>query len=83
MIEYIVKVYGNVGKCWYLNDKRHREDGPAVECSDGDKHWYLEGIEYTEEEWEAEMSAKLNPTVEMTLEEVCKELNRNIKIVKG
>jgi hypothetical protein len=27
---------------WYLNGKRHREDGPAVECADGDKYWYFE-----------------------------------------
>jgi len=26
---------------WYLNDQRHREDGPAVEWADGDKYWYL------------------------------------------
>ncbi len=31
--------YGN--KRWYLNDKLHREDGPAVEWADGDKYWYL------------------------------------------
>jgi hypothetical protein len=28
-------------KEWYLNGKRHREDGPAVEYANGDKHWYL------------------------------------------
>ena len=26
---------------WYQNGKRHRTDGPAVECADGAKHWYL------------------------------------------
>ena len=31
--------YGN--KSWYLNGKRHREDGPAVEWANGDKVWYL------------------------------------------
>jgi hypothetical protein len=25
----------------------HREDGPAIECRNGDKAWYLNGIEYT------------------------------------
>tara|TARA_R110000868_G_scaffold99024_4_gene272662 strand:- start:19250 stop:19510 length:261 start_codon:yes stop_codon:yes gene_type:complete len=30
-------------KCWYLNNKRHREDGPACEWSNGDKEWYLNG----------------------------------------
>ena len=29
MIEYTVKVYANGDKSWYLNGKRHREDGPA------------------------------------------------------
>ena len=24
-------------------DKRHREDGPAVEYADGSKEWYLNG----------------------------------------
>jgi hypothetical protein len=28
-------------KYYYLNDKLHREDGPAVECADGTKHWFL------------------------------------------
>ena len=26
---------------WFLNDKLHREDGPAVEIPDGTKFWYL------------------------------------------
>lgn len=28
-----------------FNDKRiiHREDGPAIECTNGDKHWYKDG----------------------------------------
>ena len=41
MIEYTVKVYPNGAKFWYLNGKRHREDGPAVEQADGTKSWYL------------------------------------------
>ena len=28
-------------KYWYLNDLLHREDGPAVEYSNGDKLWYV------------------------------------------
>ena len=27
-------------KEWYINDKLHREDGPANELADGDKYWY-------------------------------------------
>ena len=29
---------------WYLNDKLHRVDGPAVEYADGVKKWYLNGV---------------------------------------
>jgi hypothetical protein len=43
MIEYTVKVYDYGTKHWYLNGKRHREDGPAIEWADGDKCWYLDG----------------------------------------
>ena len=27
----------------YLNDKHHREDGPAIEDANGNKAWYLNG----------------------------------------
>ena len=30
MITYQVKVYENGSQDWYLNGKRHREDGPAI-----------------------------------------------------
>jgi hypothetical protein len=33
--------WGN--KRWYLNDKRHRIDGPAVDRADGYKEWHLNG----------------------------------------
>ncbi len=36
---------------WYLNSKRHRDDGPAIEYAGGDKYWYLNGKEYPKEEW--------------------------------
>jgi len=41
MITYTVKVDEYKTKWWYLNDKLHREDGPAVEWADGSKWWYL------------------------------------------
>ena len=28
-------------KCWYLNGKKHRVDGPAIECANGNKVWCL------------------------------------------
>ena len=43
MIEYKVLVAPNGNKFWYLNDKCHREGGPAVEYADGDKFWFLKG----------------------------------------
>jgi hypothetical protein len=43
MIEYTVKVYPNGSKYWYLNNKLHRTDGPAIEYADGSKEWYLNG----------------------------------------
>jgi len=30
-------------KSWWLNDRLHREDGPAVEWPDGRKRWFLHG----------------------------------------
>jgi len=49
MIEYTVKVYPDGNKAWYLNGKRHREDGPAIEYSNGDKSWYLNGKQHRED----------------------------------
>ena len=43
MIEYTVMVYDDGYKAWYLNGKRHREDGPAIEWANGCKSWYLNG----------------------------------------
>jgi hypothetical protein len=36
-------------KEWYLNGKRHREDGPAVEYPDGNKSWYINGKRHRED----------------------------------
>ena len=35
------KTNGNGDKFWYLNNERHRTDGPAVEYADGTKVWFL------------------------------------------
>ena len=50
MIEYTVKVDDKGTKYWYLNGKKHREDGPDIEFSCGTKKWYLNGKQVTEEE---------------------------------
>ena len=41
MKTYKVQVDDDGDKVWYLNNKLHREDGPAVEFSNGSKMWYL------------------------------------------
>ena len=38
IIEYL-----NGDKVWYKEGKRHRTDGPAIECWDGRNLWYIEG----------------------------------------
>jgi membrane carboxypeptidase/penicillin-binding protein PbpC len=43
MIDYEVTVYDNGDTFWYLDDKLHREGGPAVECSNGDRYYYFNG----------------------------------------
>lgn len=40
---YVVSIKENGDKYWYLNDKLHREVGPAIELANGSKAWYLEG----------------------------------------
>jgi hypothetical protein len=50
MLEYTVKVYPDGDKSWYLNDKRHREDGPAIEGDNGDKFWYLNDKRHREDD---------------------------------
>tara|TARA_Y100000296_G_scaffold3494_1_gene4707 strand:+ start:56 stop:553 length:498 start_codon:yes stop_codon:yes gene_type:complete len=37
-------------KRWFLKDKLHREDGPAIEWAMGISSWYLNDKEVTEEE---------------------------------
>lgn len=47
------------GKFWYLHGSRHREDGPAVEYSNGSRFWYLDNYQYrNEEEFLEEIQAR-------------------------
>jgi hypothetical protein len=48
--EWFRVVTGEFSTSWYLDDKLHRVDGPAVEWADGYKSWYLNGIQVTEAE---------------------------------
>ena len=33
-------------KCWYKNNKLHREDGPAIWQTNGDKYWYQHDLRH-------------------------------------
>jgi len=35
---------------YYLNDKLHRTDGPAIEYTNGYKEWWIHDEEYSEQE---------------------------------
>jgi hypothetical protein len=48
-IKYEVKVYADGNKYWFLNGKRHREDGPAIEMVNGSKSWWLNGKRHRED----------------------------------
>jgi hypothetical protein len=39
--------YGTIR--WYLKNKLHREDGPAIERANGDKLWYLNDQRHRED----------------------------------
>ena len=65
-------------KCWHLKGKLHREEGPAIERANGSKFWYLNDERVTQEEHKAAM----DPVVEMTMEEICKALGKNVKVTK-
>ena len=41
--------HGYTASCWYVNDKLHREDGPAAVHSNGTKEWWRNG-EYHRED---------------------------------
>ena len=33
------------------NGQLHRVDGPAIECANGDKEWWINGIEIDNPKW--------------------------------
>ena len=76
MKEYNVQVFENKTE-WRVNDKLHRDDGPAVEYPDGDSEWYLNGVLYTE----AEFLAKTQPAKELTVAEIETLLGYKVKII--
>jgi len=42
----------NGNKIWInVDGEIHREDGPAVEFANGSKFWFLNGVNYSMNEW--------------------------------
>ena len=77
-ITYTVKVFKDGTKHWYLGNKRHREDGPAMDFADGSKLWFLDDVMMTE----ARHKAKMKPVKEMTMAELEEALGYSVKVVK-
>lgn len=51
-----VDKWGN--KFWYdENDLSHREDGPAIEFANGNKHWYVHGKRHRDDGPASEISS--------------------------
>lgn len=55
-MSYIIHVFKeykymirNSDKFWYVDNKSHRINGPAVECPDGFKEWYRNGQYHRED----------------------------------
>ena len=79
--------YANGDRAWFQNGVLHREYGPAIELSNGTKRWFIRGQELGEDSFNAVIrmaDAFYQPaqSVEMTVEEICKALGKNVKIVK-
>ena len=45
----VCKILGDNSIRYYKNDNLHREDGPAVECANGDKQWYINDEHHRED----------------------------------
>lgn len=58
MIEPVLQIDEFGTKRWYLNGKRHREGGPAIEKTNGTKKWYLNGKLHREDGPAIEWSIK-------------------------
>ena len=49
----LINKYNN--KIWFKSGKFHREDGPAIEYSNGSKWWCLNNTYYSEQEYRIAM----------------------------
>jgi hypothetical protein len=59
--ESTLKMYINGDKFWRNKQGHyHRLDGPAIEWADGDKQWWINGIQYSYEDWKKEVEHRKN-----------------------
>ena len=65
MKEYKVKVTNPETEWFNLNGEHHREDGPAVEYTNGDKYWFINGKLLTETEFNQRTESCNNKIVEI------------------
>ena len=61
MIKYEVYINDNGSEAWYLNGKRHRENGPAIKGAYGSEEWFLNGKIYCKVDFDKEI-ARRKPT---------------------
>ena len=78
MIEYKVNVYPDDSEYWWVGNHRHRENGPAITRADGYEGWFLNGVQMSKRQHKEAM----NPVKEMTMEEICEALGKNVKVIK-
>jgi hypothetical protein len=71
-------IEGRNGDCWwYRNGELHREEGPAIECGNGlYSSWYLNGCQYTEEEF-AKASSEYKRTLARTFKNLFGKIFNN------
>lgn len=68
---------GNI--TWWKDGKLHNESSPAMTFYDGNKYWYLNGVEYTEEEFNQWLEKKnLNEKLQVTFEPKYKEKKNKV-----
>jgi hypothetical protein len=59
---------------WYKNGQLHRIDGPAIEWKNGDKEYYLNGLEISEKNYY--LNKQLNASISIKKENKNKNKNK-------
>ena len=71
-------------KAWYINGKRHREDGPAIEYVSeteyvsGTKEWFINGHYLSEEQF----LQRTAPEIVLTMDEIAAKLGIDVSKLK-